>query len=136
MGQPNDVAKPPPVCKELVLPHCEAWFAVEFEKLDSVNNGDFDLYGLSGKPLLRTTIETGPSIRKMSISMKPPKSPTLGSIEMLNPTSGINKMQIKSKNDELYGEFIKTGDMHFVVMKSGGTPSELLSVQFDKNNNA
>merc|ERR1719284_1540095 len=93
--------------------------------------------GLSGKPLLRASVQTGPNLRRLSISMKPPKSPTLGSIQVVNRNDGNPRvtMQIRAKNDQYYGELMETGGMRFVLARSGSTPPEVLSVHFDTEQN-
>lgn len=70
---------PPPLCPALVLPHCEAWFAVSVEKLME-GVGSFDVLGLSGNPLLRATVRHTGQGRCIEVSMTPASSPTLASI--------------------------------------------------------
>jgi len=137
----NAIGKPPPVCKELVLPHCEAWFAVPFEVLESTHVGDINLYGISGKPLLRAIVESESGVRKLTISMTAPKSPSIGSFWVTNGANGKPIMQIKERNDKLYGELQKVGPMRFVLMKLDGTgnmdasPTELMNLTYDTVSN-
>lgn len=67
---------PAPMCGSLVLPHCEAWFAISW---DHLMQNEFELYGLSGRPLLRAYVKRYPDLHEVKISMVPPKSPVLGS---------------------------------------------------------
>lgn len=68
---------PPPICPGLVLPHCESWFAVDWASLQGKN--EFELVGLSGRPLLRTFSRGRPGgPQELRITMCPTRSPILG----------------------------------------------------------
>jgi hypothetical protein len=111
-----------------VLPHCEAWFAVPFQELMQ-GSGSFDLFGLSGKPLLRAAIRIDPGgMRTVGVTMTPPKSPTLATAR-LQPGAGVT--EILGNNGVPYGE-LRAG-----VGKDGSTFSlvcrdtEVMSLAFD-----
>jgi len=133
-GSPTSAppGNPPAICKELVLPHCEAWFAVSFGHLDTVQSGEFDLYGLSGKPLLRANVAANANATgRVSISMKPPKSPTLGSVTCQVGADGRKQMSIAGKKDVIYGELINQGgpgSMDFVLIHQG---TQVVRLMFD-----
>merc|ERR1719265_2682999 len=42
----------PALCPGLMLPHCEAWFAMPWDKV-GITTGSFDLFALNGKALFR-----------------------------------------------------------------------------------
>lgn len=134
--QPTSIptGRPTPLCKELVLPHCEAWFAIAFKDLEQ-SSGSFDFFGLSGKALLRAQIQQdaggGGSV---SICMKPSKSPTLGKLTLQASGSGKpNHMQVSGKSGH-YGEYRSTGPMQFSMICN--TPEglkEVLKLNFDES---
>jgi len=128
----NAAGHPPPICKELILPHSEAWFAVSFGHLDTVHSGEFDLYGLSGKPLLRANVASNANATgRVSISMKPAKSPELASVTCTMSADGRKQMSIASKKNLFYGELVNRGGpgvMNFVLIYQG---AQVLSLIFD-----
>lgn len=92
--------RPPALCAALVLPHCEAWFAVSWDKIVPAGPS-LEFYGLSGKALLRATVTTGANgTRKIGISMTPVRSPTLGSCSGGNGSP----IQVHGAADKPYGE--------------------------------
>merc|ERR1719330_554412 len=70
-------ADPPPFCPTLVLPHCEAWFATDWLALRQ--SPDFELIGLSGRPLLRVFAKGSQGgVQELQLTMIPRRSPELG----------------------------------------------------------
>mmetsp|Transcript_76596 Transcript_76596/g.212787 ORF Transcript_76596/g.212787 Transcript_76596/m.212787 type:complete len:536 (-) Transcript_76596:163-1770(-) len=125
---PSTPARPPPVCKELVLPHCDAMFAVSFDMLEEAS-GSFELYGLSGKPLLRADVQKEPMSGRgmLTISMKPAKSPALCTLINV-PSGGRPHIEVKDKNNAPYGEIVCTGPMQFILTHQG---REVMQLAFD-----
>lgn len=96
----SSAKRPPALCAALVLPHCEAWFAVSWDKI-ATSAQSFEFFGLSGKALLRAQVNFGSnSMRKISISMTPARSPTLGSCSGGTGSS----MEVRGAADKPYGE--------------------------------
>lgn len=101
---PSDGAgrPPPPLCPALVMPHCEAWFAVSMERLME-GAGSFDILGLSGAALLRATVlHSAEGSRIIEMSMTPARSPTLASIGVPGP--GFSSLQVCGAGGAPYGE--------------------------------
>eukprot|EP00448_Togula_jolla_P000143 CAMPEP_0170608922 /NCGR_PEP_ID=MMETSP0224-20130122/21844_1 /TAXON_ID=285029 /ORGANISM="Togula jolla, Strain CCCM 725" /LENGTH=415 /DNA_ID=CAMNT_0010934183 /DNA_START=117 /DNA_END=1364 /DNA_ORIENTATION=+ len=96
----------PVLCPALILPHSEAWFAVSFEKLQQASSGAFELFGLSGKPLLKVVPNiSSDGRRSFTIAMTPARSPILGAV--LAARAGTSaSMQLKA------GPGKHVGDLH------------------------
>jgi len=87
------------LCEQLVLPTSEAWFALPW--LRFLHGPDFELIGISGRPLLRgavTLFDSGH--RCLDISMTPPKSPVLGSI---SNEAGAGALTVRDSEADLFG---------------------------------
>mmetsp|Transcript_108588 Transcript_108588/g.306134 ORF Transcript_108588/g.306134 Transcript_108588/m.306134 type:complete len:546 (-) Transcript_108588:48-1685(-) len=115
---------PPPICRELVMPHCDAMFAISFSDLEHPSTS-FDLYGLSGKPLLRGVMESEPSTGRgtISISMPPRKSTSLGMI--VSSGRDEQSMELVGKNKVTYGELRNTGVLSYSLIHRGQAVARL-----------
>lgn len=100
------VPRPPPaMCPSLVLPHCESWFAVSFDKL--MSNASFDMIGLSGRPLLRANVKNprGPGdVRAVGIAMLGKSTSILGSCQTLPPGSAPDgTLELRGSREAFFG---------------------------------
>mmetsp|Transcript_107669 Transcript_107669/g.303293 ORF Transcript_107669/g.303293 Transcript_107669/m.303293 type:complete len:457 (+) Transcript_107669:92-1462(+) len=114
VGPPPAFRVPPPLSRDLVLPLCESWFAISFAQMEA--EGPFDIFGLSGKPLLRANIQSVPGGRGscVSISMNPNRPP-LGSIVNMGGVSQPPFMEVKGAMNQPYGELRTSDDINFVL---------------------
>lgn len=60
---------PPALCPTLVLPACEARFAVPLHILAQIDDGEFDILGMSGSPLLRAAVRKSPTGKVLELMM-------------------------------------------------------------------
>lgn len=110
------------LCEQLVLPRSEAWFAVPW--LRFLHGPDFDLIGISGRPLLRGAVDLDPAgYRSLSISMTPPQSPVLGSI---SNNAGAGALTIYNSEADLFGVLTFEGKSLWTLKMEDG---DLLQVQ-------
>lgn len=124
---PSATGKAPAICPALVLPHCEARFAVPWEKISSGVQG-FDMFGVSGKHLLRTEVQGAPGgPRQFGFSMVPAKSPILGSCS----TVGGGPTRVLAARGTPYGELRRgrrAGQFGLIRHASG---EEIVSMRFE-----
>merc|ERR1719265_478793 len=86
----------PALCPALVLPHCEAWFAMSWDKV-GLTTGSFDVY----IPLFHTRVTTDGAGRcTVALSMTPARSPALGSCS--GRRGGV--IEIHGASGDVYGE--------------------------------
>lgn len=112
------VDRPPPaLCPALVLPHCESWFAVSFEQL--MNGETFDMIGLSGRPLLRATLQqpsgTG-NVRFVGIGMLGKSSSILGSCQT-SERHGI--LELRGQRGEAFGTLAQSTPGRWTLSHNG-----------------
>lgn len=118
---------PAAICDFLVLQHSEAWFAVSFADLEAANtSGSFDLLGHTGQPLFRVNVAHTGNGGRLGISLKPPMSPTLASVQC--GSDGV--MHIFGGNGATYGQLISAGHMSFTIVGTGGRP--IISMSFNQ----
>lgn len=112
---------PPPLCPALVLPHCEAWFAVSFDKLIEAA-GEFNILGLSGNPLLRASVtkKEAEETLVLNISMTPARSPTLAKVEA-SSTGSSDIMTIHGGGGNSFGELQPAGSLQYALVCEGAT---------------
>lgn len=105
---------PPHMCGALVLPHCEAWFAVGWSSLHGANN--FELFGLSGRPLLRAEIMREPGMHEVKVAMLPAISPTLGRATMSGRPGDV--FTVSGSTSKVYGTVTTVGQGIFTLIHS------------------
>jgi len=67
---PDDAPRPPPLCPRLVMPVCEARFGIPMYELAQLSaEGELNIVGLSGNPLLRAVVRKIGIARTLEISM-------------------------------------------------------------------
>jgi len=108
------------ICKELVMPKCEALFAMDTHYLEQ-GSGTFDLLGQTGRALLRANIAQDPAtgLSTASISMKPAKSPVLGSILSSGPFVNPPAMAVKGAGGKEFGVLRAEGNQTFSMIANG-----------------
>jgi len=117
----------PALCPALVLPHCEAWFAVSWDKL-GMTNGSFDLFGLSGKALFRTRVTTDGAGRcTVALSMTPARSPTLGSCS--GRRGGV--IEVLAASGDVYGELRRRSAPGSYALLHHASGQEVLTMNFE-----
>lgn len=107
-AQPRRAQREMVLCKQLVLPHCEAWFAVPWLRL--MHGPDFDLFGISGRPLLRGDVRLAAGgHRTLALSMTPTASPELGSIAN---DAGSGALTVRNGEEDIFGvlTFVRVGN--------------------------
>jgi len=137
MGKPSTQMNPqmlssaatadlPLLCPALVLPHSEAWFAVSFEKLHQASLGPFELFGLSGKPLLKVTPDlSSDEQQSFSIATTPLRSPILATV-MAGSVGTSTCMQIKDGQGMHFGDLFQSSKPGRYSLLCGGRESLLL----------
>lgn len=119
--------RPPALCAALVLPHCEAWFAVSWDKIANAAPS-FEFFGLSGKALLRAQVTVATSgTRRVGISMTPVRSPTLGSC------SGGNggPIEVRGAADKTYGEIQRRQNAGQFALVHQSNGEEVVTMSFE-----
>lgn len=108
-GPPEDAApksgRPPALCPQLVLPHCESFFSIPIDRLEAARssssiNGSYDILGLSGNALLRAVVRTEGGEQIIEVCMGPPKSPPLASIRSSGRASQV---EVRTAHGQQYG---------------------------------
>lgn len=122
---------PPALCPTLVLPVCEARFGVNFDKLGMLSNsgeGEIDIVGLSGNPLLRAALRKAPTGRRLEISM--PEAGSAPRATVGPSAQGPRFLELRALKGQPYGtlEMNSTGACH--VIKDG---ARVLSIDGDPN---
>eukprot|EP00448_Togula_jolla_P003894 CAMPEP_0170598536 /NCGR_PEP_ID=MMETSP0224-20130122/16303_1 /TAXON_ID=285029 /ORGANISM="Togula jolla, Strain CCCM 725" /LENGTH=402 /DNA_ID=CAMNT_0010923101 /DNA_START=119 /DNA_END=1327 /DNA_ORIENTATION=- len=118
----------PMLCPALVLPDSEAWFAVAFDKLEQTTFGSFDLFGLSGKTLLKgTTSLTTDGRPTFAVSMTHVEEDDI--LAAVTAGKGAS-MQLKSGSGRHYGYMIPNVASHerYTLVCEG---KESLTLYFD-----
>eukprot|EP00448_Togula_jolla_P019524 CAMPEP_0170589126 /NCGR_PEP_ID=MMETSP0224-20130122/11190_1 /TAXON_ID=285029 /ORGANISM="Togula jolla, Strain CCCM 725" /LENGTH=433 /DNA_ID=CAMNT_0010912875 /DNA_START=75 /DNA_END=1376 /DNA_ORIENTATION=+ len=116
----------PLLCPALVLPHSEAWFAVSFERLHQALSGSFELFGLSGKPLLKVTPDlSSDEQQSFSIATTPLRSPILATV-MAGSVGTSTCMQIKDGQGMHFGDLFQSSKPGRYSLLCGGRESLLL----------
>lgn len=137
-GQSIDGSKsvPPPLCPTLVLPVCEARFGVNMEKLALLTSeGEIDIVGLSGNPLLRAAVRKVHGGRRLEISM--PEAGSAPRATIGPATQGSRSLELRALKNQFYGmlEMRNTGacyvvkDGAVVLTIDGDTDSLQLSIK-------
>eukprot|EP00448_Togula_jolla_P037454 CAMPEP_0170624480 /NCGR_PEP_ID=MMETSP0224-20130122/30252_1 /TAXON_ID=285029 /ORGANISM="Togula jolla, Strain CCCM 725" /LENGTH=484 /DNA_ID=CAMNT_0010950999 /DNA_START=70 /DNA_END=1524 /DNA_ORIENTATION=+ len=113
---PSVNVAPPALCPALVLPQCEAWFAVSVEKLME-GIGSFDVLGLSGNPLLRANVRHSQGGgRTIEVSMMP-GNPMLASIGTPTEAScGPGVLEVRNSTGWLYGYLKPTARREYALV--------------------
>lgn len=113
---------PPPLCAALVLPHCEARFAVSYAQVvgegDGLDARNFELLGLSGKSLLRATVDA----QSIAVSMMPANCPALGFIGALD-SRGV--MELRDAVGRHYGDLVASGPSAYRLLIDPTGPEAL-----------
>jgi len=131
-GAPMDFSQqsvnvPPPLCPALVLPVCEARFAVPMTALLNVDPKGFDVVGLSGNPLLRAVLRSetsGPST--LEIILAHAHSSPRATVGPPRQASAGNGWEICGPNNTFYGMLVHQSNGGFVV--SHGNPGRQVMV--------
>jgi hypothetical protein len=127
---------PPPLCPTLVLPVCEARFGVNMEKLALLTNeGEIDIVGLSGNPLLRAAVRKVHAGRRLEISM--PEAGSAPRATVGPAAQGTRSLELRALKGAFYGmlEMRNTGacyvvkDGSVVLTIDGDTDSLQLSIK-------
>eukprot|EP00448_Togula_jolla_P010094 CAMPEP_0170610820 /NCGR_PEP_ID=MMETSP0224-20130122/22864_1 /TAXON_ID=285029 /ORGANISM="Togula jolla, Strain CCCM 725" /LENGTH=519 /DNA_ID=CAMNT_0010936223 /DNA_START=145 /DNA_END=1705 /DNA_ORIENTATION=- len=127
MSNSAQVADLPLLCPALVLPHSEAWFAVSFEKLHQALSVPFELFGLSGKPLLKVTPDVSSDERQgFSIATTPVRSPMLATV-MAGSVGTSTSMQIKAAQGTHFGDLVQSSTPGRYSLCCGGCEALLLN---------
>mmetsp|Transcript_18088 Transcript_18088/g.56659 ORF Transcript_18088/g.56659 Transcript_18088/m.56659 type:complete len:515 (+) Transcript_18088:65-1609(+) len=132
---------PPPLCSSLVLPVCEAHFAVALPALTAVDEGgggSLDIVGLTGNPLLRATVQDMPAGRLLEVSMTHPGSAPRATVgppagaggspvapAMVAPSERV-PMEIRGADGDLYGLLQAKSASQYTVVRTG---REVLAIQ-------
>eukprot|EP00747_Dinoflagellata_sp_TGD_P163394 gnl/TRDRNA2_/TRDRNA2_182023_c0_seq1.p1 gnl/TRDRNA2_/TRDRNA2_182023_c0~~gnl/TRDRNA2_/TRDRNA2_182023_c0_seq1.p1 ORF type:complete len:470 (+),score=74.37 gnl/TRDRNA2_/TRDRNA2_182023_c0_seq1:131-1540(+) len=120
---PVPEGEPPPLCPTLVLPVCEARFAVAVHALADASK-DFDVIGLSGTPLLRVAMRGHSASRSLEISMAHPGSTPRVTIRTKNEDMrpGASKsLEILGPQGTSYGDLVLQPSGAFFVIRDQRT---------------
>lgn len=126
-GRGDDVPKPPPLCPTLVMPVCEARFGIPMIDLAQLTSeGDFNIVGLSGNPLLRAVISKIGNTRMLEIAMpdegSAPRATITPSTEAVaGCQEGSRALQIKGLGGSFYGMLEMRASGACYVIKDGQT---------------
>jgi hypothetical protein len=120
---PPDTSVPPALCPTLVMPVCEARFGVPMYELAQLNaEGELNIVGLSGNPLLRAVVRKIGVARTLEISMpeqhsapRATVSPTTNELAG-NLQQGSRALEIRGMRGSFYGllEMRSTGACYVV----------------------
>jgi hypothetical protein len=120
--------RPPPLCPTLVLPVVEARFGIPMHELAKlVGEGELNIVGISGNPLLRAAVRKAGASRKLEISMpephSAPRATVVPSTMKLDTHSqqGSQALEIREVRGALYGTIEMRGSGACYVVKDGHT---------------
>jgi hypothetical protein len=109
---------PPPLCPTLVLPVCEARFGVNMAELALLtSDGEIDIVGLSGNPLLRAAIKKVHGNRRLEISMPEAGSAPRATVGPAAP--GSRSLELRALKGAFYGMLEMRSVGACYVMKDG-----------------
>lgn len=120
--------KPPPLCPALVLPNFEAKFAVTMDSLKT-STGSFEIFGLSGNPLLRAVVRQSSGGQLVDVSMTPAKSPSLATFGLVTDGQGTS-LQVTWPDGRPYGRLKLTSPGQY-ALSIGAT--EAMNVLMESN---
>lgn len=117
-------ASAPPLCPTLVLPHCEAWFAVSMERLLE-GASSFPLIGLSQNPLLYASVQQDrpKGGHTVNIAMTP-SSPPLASVRT---SAESDALEIVGIGGGSYGFLTPSKKGVYILVCDGAEVLSLLS---------
>jgi len=118
-GIEGPMGVPPPLCPTLVLPVCEARFGVNMNDLAALTQeGEIDIVGLSGNPLLRAAVKKVHGNRRLEISM--PEAGSAPRATVGPAAQGSRSLELRALKGAFYGmlEMRNTGACY--VVKDGG----------------
>eukprot|EP00418_Pyrodinium_bahamense_P039831 CAMPEP_0179196344 /NCGR_PEP_ID=MMETSP0796-20121207/97627_1 /TAXON_ID=73915 /ORGANISM="Pyrodinium bahamense, Strain pbaha01" /LENGTH=463 /DNA_ID=CAMNT_0020900743 /DNA_START=111 /DNA_END=1502 /DNA_ORIENTATION=+ len=133
--QARPAEMPPPLCSALVLPVCEAHFAVAVPALaamDESGGGSLDVVGLSGNPLLRAAARQVPGGRLLEVAMAHPGSQPRATIgprpQDAEGSGGLPQatQEIRGTGGSVYGLLEARSSTCYAVTRSG---RELLAIR-------
>lgn len=115
----------PPLCPALLMPHCETWLGVAFDRLME-QEGTFGILGVSGTPLLYATKTSANAdgAKSIIISLTPSRMPLLATMSG-GPGS---PPEIRAGSGHPYGVLQPSGNSQYSLV-CGGYP--VMAVMLD-----
>lgn len=124
----QDAPLPPPLCPTLVMPICEARFGVPMYELAQLNaQGELNIVGLSGNPLLRAVVRKIGTARTLEISMPEQNSAPRATISPSTTElsglvqQGSRALEIRGMRGSFYGILEMRSSGACYVVKDGQT---------------
>jgi len=122
------VPTPPPLCPTLVMPVCEARFGVPMYELAQLSvEGELNIVGLSGNPLLRAVVRKIGNARTLEISMPEQNSAPRATISPStmelagHGQQGSRALEIRGMRGSFYGLLEMRNSGACFVIKDGQT---------------
>jgi len=124
----QDAPRPPPLCPTLVMPVCEARFGVPMYELAQLSvEGELNIVGLSGNPLLRAVVRKIGNARTLEISMPEQNSAPRATISPStmelagHGQQGSRALEIRGMRGSFYGLLEMRNSGACFVIKDGQT---------------
>jgi hypothetical protein len=128
---PGPAPELPPLCPALVLPTWESRFAIAVDvlaSLDASEEGEFDVLGMMGAPLLRCSIckestgATPRNLRRLDVALAHSGSAPRASISQVAPAPGqAHALEILAADRSHYGKLELQGEGAYAICRSGQT---------------
>lgn len=116
---------PPALCPNVVLDKCEVRVGVSMYELGQIRSeGELNIVGISGNPLLRAALRTSEAGRSLEISMTDPKSlprATVGPMPTSHDQQKSRAVQIFGVKGKPYGTLEMRSSGQCYVLKDGQT---------------
>jgi len=129
-SQPAEVDRrelPPPLCPNVILPNCEVRVGIPMHELGRITSeGDLNIVGLSGNPLLRAALRKTEAGRTLEISMPEPRSAPRAIVgpsfkEVVGMQGKSRAVQILGMKGAFYGMLEMRSSGACYVIKDGQT---------------
>lgn len=124
----QETPRPPPLCPTLVMPVCEARFGIPmYELAQLAAEGEVNIVGLSGNPLLRAVVRKIGNARTLEITMPeqnsaPRATITPSMMELAGHSQlGCRALEIRGMRGSFYGVLEMRSSGACYVIKEGQT---------------
>merc|ERR1740122_434211 len=119
--QSPQAAPSAPLCPSLFMPKSECCFAVPIASLSEVGTeGDFEVLGISGHPLLAVRIQQVRGGRELVVSMAQPNGSSEATIgPPAGGAAGCGELEIRSCGNALHGRIVPRKDSEYLVTREG-----------------
>jgi len=122
----RQTAKPPPLCPTLVMPMSEALLGIQMYELAQLSaEGELNIVGISGKPLLRAVVKKVGNARTLEVSMPEqnsiPRATIAPSEAAPEGANGSRALEIRAMRGAFYGTLEMRSSGACYVVKDGQT---------------